>query len=448
MAINILVVTSSKKYYNDFRSILTKMNLNTFYCNTVEKAFNEASNHNYDILISDFDIWKRKISLSNFTKLYPDTEIIITANNPTYKDAGIAISQGATEYIPLNKGKDFLIKAINKAIQCNSNRNSIKKTLMTNYLLESKNKKYNKMLELCLKVARSNANILLVGESGTGKEVAAKYIHLYSQRSAMPFIAVNCSAFTDTLLESELFGHEEGAYTGAIKARKGRFEIANKGTLFLDEIGDISLTTQVKLLRAIETKTIQRLGSNIDTLIDFRLISATNKDLKSEILNNNFREDFIYRISTIVIKVPTLRERKEDLESLINFFLEKAQTEHGIKISNMEPEVKKFLYSYDYPGNIRELKNIIDRMVVFSENGTITKDGIPIMFAIRKSQKNSYDSSFNEVKTFKEFKKLSESKYLEWVLKQTNGNVTEAARQLDISSRQLFNKINEYNIKK
>ncbi len=322
------------------------------------------------------------------------------------------------------------------------------KTLMNNYLLESKNKKYNEMLKLCKKVAKSNVNILLIGESGAGKEIAAKYIHLYSLRSSMPFVTVNCSTFTDTLLESELFGHEQGAYTGATKARKGRFEIANKGTLFLDEIGDVSLTTQVKLLRAIETKTIQKLGSNIDTLVDFRLISATNKDLKSEVLNNNFREDFIYRISTIVIEVPPLRERKEDLEGLINFFIEKSQNENGIKISSIEPEVKEFLYSYDYPGNIRELKNIIDRMIVFSKDGVITKDGMPIMFSIRKNQKDNYDNSFNEVKTFREFKELSESKYLEWVLKQTNGNVAEAARQLDISTRQLFNKISQYNIKK
>nr|WP_209512623.1 sigma-54 dependent transcriptional regulator [Sedimentibacter acidaminivorans] len=329
-------------------------------------------------------------------------------------------------------------------------KTKLREKLLNHYLLDSTSESYNKMLSHCEKVANTKANILLTGESGTGKEVAAKYIHLCSPRSTNSFVPVNCSAFTETLLESELFGHEQGSFTGALKSKQGRFEYANNGTLFLDEVGDINLTTQVKLLRVLETKKVERLGSNTERLIDFRLISATNKDLLCEVVNDKFREDFFYRISTIVINIPPLRERHDDLDKLIKFFLEKSQEENDIKIKYIEPEPEKFLYSYNYPGNIRELKSIIDRMVILSVDGNITKDGIPILYNIKNKENNfcKETSSFNKIINFKDFKIETESKYLEWVLSQTGGNVAEAARKLDISARQLFNKIKEYNIKK
>lgn len=320
-------------------------------------------------------------------------------------------------------------------------------------MMSSKNESYNKMLAQCEKVARSMANVLIIGESGTGKEVAAKYIHLCSSRALSNFVAVNCSSFNESLLESELFGYEQGSFTGAVKSKQGKFELADNGTLFLDEVGEINISTQIKLLRVLETKKVERLGSNKEKLIDFRLISATNKDLSSEVSANNFREDFFYRISSIVIKVPSLIERKEDMEALIKFFLENSQKENNIEIKYMEPEVERFLHSYSYPGNIRELKSIIDRMVVLSSDGVITKEGIPILHDIYKKpgagsnyvKKSVY---YEKILPLKVFKHDSESKYLQWVLNQTGGNVAEAARQLDISARQLFNKINEYNLKK
>lgn len=319
-------------------------------------------------------------------------------------------------------------------------------------MLDSKNEGYLKMLSQCEKVAKSKANVLLIGESGTGKEVAAKYIHMCSQRCTNNFVAVNCSSYTETLLEAELFGYEQGSFTGAVKSKQGKFELANSGTLFLDEVGEINLSIQVKLLRVLETKRVERLGSNNEMLIDFRLISATNKDLTREVLSSDFREDFFYRISSIVINVPPLREREEDMEILIKYFLELSQKENDIKIKHIEPEVENFLYSYNYPGNIRELKSIIDRMVVLSSNGVITKDGIPILFDIHKNSdidKNSNgQNSYNKVIPFKNFKNETESDYLQWVLEQTGGNVAKAARMLEISSRQLFNKIRDYNLQK
>ncbi|MEG1930274.1 MAG: sigma-54 dependent transcriptional regulator [Anaerovorax sp.] len=323
--------------------------------------------------------------------------------------------------------------------------------LVDSFCLTTKNPLFQKTLDFCTKVASSNANVLLSGESGSGKEILAKYIHANSLRSNHGFVAVNCTSYSDTLLESELFGHEQGAFTGASYAKAGKFELAHNGTLFLDEIGDMQFNTQVKLLRTIETKCTERIGSNISNKIDFRLISATHQDLKAAVFNETFREDFFYRISTVVINVPPLRERHEDLDYFIDFFLRASSKENNKEIRHIQPEVFKFLHEYNYPGNIRELKNIIERMVILSENGSITVDGLPIMFAFRNSKKQVDPlpgSKFDKIIPFQEFKRQAEKEYLEWVFTQVGGNVAEAARQLKISNRQLFNKINELEIQK
>lgn len=374
--------------------------------------------------------------------------------------------------------------------QVNSRLNSLD-LLTTKYRLHSKNPAFQKTLSFCHRVANSSANILLVGESGTGKEVAAQYIHSLSRRSSKNFVAVNCSSYTENLLESELFGHEKGAFTGALKARPGKFDTASHGTLFLDEVGDISTPVQIKLLRVIESKQTERLGSDVTRYIDFRLISATNRDLNETVEDGTFRMDFFYRISTIVISIPPLRDRPEDLNDLIDFFLERSQQTNQKAITRIDPEASEFLHRYDYPGNIRELKNIIDRMVILSENGVITKDGLPILYSLKRgtgkpaarssgsSFSNSPSDSFlnssagsafphsssgsafpnspahsfpgagfpDEIVSLQQYRDHTEAVYLKWVLSQTGGNVAEAARRLHITSRQLFNKINRYGLR-
>ncbi len=420
---------------------------------SIENAFNELSNMAYDFFITDFLLFNKDFTINSFTDNFSQTDLIIAASEPSYSQESSALRSGAKEYVDIKSGIDFLPKILFNLHHDKKDKIKFKEKLLNTYMMDSSNESYNKMLSQCEKVARSKANVLLIGESGTGKEVAAKYIHLCSNRSSNSFIAVNCSSFTETLLESELFGYEQGSFTGAVKSKQGKFELADSGTLFLDEVGEINLSTQVKLLRVLETKKAERLGSNKEKLIDFRLISATNKDLVNEVLTNNFREDFFYRISSIVIKVPPLRERREDIDKLIEFFLEQSQNENEITIRKIEPEAEKFLYSYDYPGNIRELKSIIDRMVVLSSDGVITKDGIPILFDIHKKSHSikintAKNASYEKIIPLYNFKHDVEAEYLQWVLEQTRGNAAEAARQLGISSRQLFNKINEYNLKK
>jgi transcriptional regulator with PAS, ATPase and Fis domain len=291
-------------------------------------------------------------------------------------------------------------------------------------------------------VAMSNSNILILGESGTGKEVIAKHIHQCSSRKDENFVAVNCQVFSDGLLESELFGHEKGAFTGAIEKRIGRFEEADKGTLFLDEIGEIHPNIQVKLLRSIENKSIERIGSNKKIGIDLRLISATHKDLFKNIEKGEFREDLFYRINTIIIEIPPLRERKEDIPAFINFFLNMFKNEMKKNIENIEGELLEILMNYDYPGNIRELKNIIERLVVLSDSNMLSKRDLPI---IRVKSNETGRTDLN-LRTLKDVRQNAERKHIQQILMNCGNNISEAAKVLDISRRQLYNKIYEYNI--
>ena len=324
-----------------------------------------------------------------------------------------------------------------------------KEEIQKEFFLQTKSPAFQKSLDYCAQVASANSNVLLIGESGSGKEVAAKYIHALSSRAEKPLVSVNCNAFTETLLEAELFGYEQGAFTGASKSHTGKFELADQGTFFLDEIGDLNVTTQIKLLRTIETKMVERIGSNKKRHIEFRLISATNRDLSKAIIDGLYREDFFYRISTIVIKIPALRERKEDLKDMIMYFLDEMQRVNRIEITHIEPVVWDFLMNYEYPGNIRELKNLAERMVVLSNDGIITESALPVMYNIGK--KPIHDvvdrDSVDDIVSWKEFKERSEKEYLQHVLHVVNGNVAEAARRLGISSRQIFNKIGEYGIR-
>lgn len=310
--------------------------------------------------------------------------------------------------------------------------------LLNKYHLKSKNEKFLKVLSHCEKVAKTNHSILLIGEPGTGKEVLAKYIHACSPRIDNKFITLHCSSYAEDMLETELFGRD----------MPGKLELSNNGTLFLNEVGDITEPTQLKLLKVLDTNKVSRLGSDQEKIIDCKIISSTSKDLYSEVKEGTYRDDFFYRISSIVINVPPLRERPEDLDDLIEYFLKKSQEEYNITVDSIDSEAKEFLYNYDYPGNLRELKTVIDRMVVLSVDGRITKDGIPILFNIKKEINIPKADSYKQIMPFKEYKKESEANYLQWVLDQTGGNVTEAARKLNISARQLFNKINEYNLKK
>ena len=260
------------------------------------------------------------------------------------------------------------------------------------YLLETHNPKMQEIYKLAKKVSSSSSTVLILGESGTGKEVLAKYIHFCSKREG-PFIAINCAAIPEDLLEAELFGYEKGAFTGAVKSKPGKFELAHKGTLFLDEIGDLSLKLQAKLLRVLQEKQVERLGGNNPIKVEVRIIAATNKDLEKEVKEGRFREDLFFRLNVIPIKLPPLRERKEDIPLLAQFFLKKICQREGIEEKRLSPEALKILTEYSWPGNIRELENFIERLVILTEGEVIEVEdlSLEVLHLKNKPQKTLVD---------------------------------------------------------
>jgi two-component system NtrC family response regulator len=301
------------------------------------------------------------------------------------------------------------------------------------------------MLNLAGRVAASAATVLLRGESGTGKELIARAIHYHSPRASHPLIKVNCSALPETLLESELFGHEKGAFTGATSRRIGRFEAADKGTLFLDEIGDISPAVQVKLLRVLQEKEFERVGGNETVKVDVRLIAATNRDLEKAMREGSFREDLYYRLNVVAVTIPPLRDRKEDIPALMEHFLRKYSKENSKNIAGVTAEARDLLMRYPYPGNVRELENIIERAVVLVKGETITTADIPLHLRSVESEEKicvaKRDGSLTETLDTLERGIIMDA------LRSAGGVQTRAAEKLGISERVLRYKLKKYKIK-
>ena len=444
----ILVVDDEEQFRNVYRLMLEYKGFEVTLAASGEECLNLLDRDSYNLILTDFKMEDmdgiellKKIKENNYS-----CEVILVTAFSTVENAVSAMKLGAFGYFIKGQDPQILLKEIDKLVkikELESDNKAIKTNLMNfNYLLDTHSPKFKEVLRIAKKAAESNANILILGESGTGKEVIAKYIHQCSSRKDENFVAVNCQAFSDGLLESELFGHEKGAFTGAVERRIGRFEEADKGTLFLDEIGELSPNTQVKLLRVIENKTIERIGSNKNIGINLRLISATNRNLDKEIRDGKFREDLFYRINTITVDVPTLKERKEDIPILIKFFLNYYQNEMKKKIDKIEDGLMEILISYDYPGNIRELKNITERLVVLSDNGLLRKRDLP---TVKSGIEESFEINAG-LRPLKEIRQIYEMKYIKYVLLRCSHNVSEAARVLDISRRQLYNKLDEYGI--
>ncbi|MDD5434354.1 MAG: sigma 54-interacting transcriptional regulator [Nitrospira sp.] len=302
----------------------------------------------------------------------------------------------------------------------------------------TKDRRMKEILSILPSVAQSKSTVLIQGESGTGKELIAKAIHNNSLRKDKPFIAVNCAAIPDTLIESELFGHVKGAFTGAHQDRVGRFELANNGSIFMDEIADMSLATQAKLLRVIQEEKFERVGGSKTISVDVRIIAATNKNLSKEVREGKFREDLFYRISVFPITLPPLRERKEDIPLLITHYIEKFDIEMEKKINNVSPQAMKVLLNYFYPGNIRELRNIIEHAFVCSRGNTILPEHLPgELVSIREHLGISPDgSSLNHV----------EKEWIVKVLEKSGWRYQEAAKLLGISRTTLWRKLKDYGI--
>jgi DNA-binding NtrC family response regulator len=365
------------------------------------------------------------------------SSVIITAHG-TIQTAITAIKEGAYDYIekPFCPEKvELLIKNLVDHQNLIDENISLRKKIEDRFHFEGIIAKSPKMLnifELIKTVAPTTATVLIIGETGTGKEIIARAIHHQSKRKNKPFIATSCAALPESLLESELFGHEKGSFTGAMERKKGKFEAADKGTLFLDEIGEINANTQIHLLRALEEKKITRVGGNEEIDVDVRFISATNRNLRSMVKQGPFREDLYYRLNVVTIELPLLKDRREDILPLADHFLKKYTEENNKKIKNFSPEVIEFMLNYSWPGNVRELENMIERGVILAKKDAITLAELP---------QNIIHPISVEGKTIEEMTK----NHIMSVLEETKGNISKTAEILGIRRTTLYNKLKKYN---
>ncbi len=443
----LLIVDDEKDFRELLRIILIKQGYQADMAADGNEALKRLEENAYDIVLTD--MMMPGIGGNDLVDIiqerYKDTSCIVITGYGSIENAVETIKRGAFSYIIKSSDPQELLIEINKiaTIKSLSQENSRLRNVLSGpeALLQTQNESFRNAVLYAEKAAVTTANILILGESGVGKEVFARYIHEKSPRKSEIFMAVNCHSLSDTLLESELYGHEKGAFTGSQTRRIGRFEAADGGTLFLDEIGDMPVNTQVKILRNIENREIERIGSNASIHVDFRLISATNRNLQKEISSGRFREDLYYRINTVTIEIPPLRKRKEDLPMLVGFFVEKAARELKKNVFSVAPDLMDRLMAHDYPGNIRELKNIIERLVVISEGDILTLQGARQYDVFSGStEEKGAGSSLREVR------KHAESSHIIQTLKETGYCVESAAELLQISSRQLYNKIKEYDI--
>ncbi|MBO4553990.1 sigma-54-dependent Fis family transcriptional regulator [bacterium] len=374
-------------------------------------------------------------AVKEIRKINERVPILIMTAYGTIENAVQTVKSGAYDYILKPLDMSVLMKTIKIGLQKQDEQEEQSKLVSSEtYIAESSVMK--DIFALAEKVARSEANVLLTGESGTGKEVLANFIQEKSARSDKPFVKVNCAALHDQLLESELFGHEKGAFTGAVAQRKGRFELADTGTIFLDEIGDMALETQAKILRALQQGTFERLGGTQTIKTDCRVIAATNKDLEAAVAAGRFREDLYYRLSVVPMPIPPLRERKEDIPALANYFLKKHSEKNRKHMKRIVQEAMDKLVAYDWPGNVRELSNCIERAVILSLGDDITLESLP------NSIRQSSSAPAGDLNIMEQ----AERSAILTALKSCGGNKSLAAEKLGINRKTLASKMQRYNI--
>ena len=375
--------------------------------------------------------------------VYPSIEIILLTAYGNITDGVQAMKNGAFDYITKGDDNDRIIPLLNKAlekVQLQKRIAQLEQQVGKRYGFENILGNSPEILEavmLAKKVAPTHANVLLLGETGTGKEVFAQAIHTGSNRNGKPFMALNCSAFGKELLESELFGHKAGAFTGAVKDKKGLIEEAHTGTLFLDEIGEMPVELQAKLLRVLETNEFIKVGDTKSTKVDVRIIAATNRDLQTEVKEAKFREDLFYRLNVFTITLPSLRDRKKDIPLLASHFLQLFAQKTNQRLEGMDKDFFTHLQQHDWKGNIRELKNVIERAVIMADGPELTIHNLPL-----ELQNTNHKSQTLSAFDLSSVEKL----HIQRVLNHTKGNKTEAARLLNIGLTTLYRKIEEYHI--
>lgn len=387
-------------------------------------------------------------ALRRIKAISPGIAVFIMTAFQSVETAREALRQGASDYIVKPVDTEELLANIEREFSYRSlqRENTLLKERLGEQFAESniiaRSPKMREVLENIALIAPSDATVLILGESGTGKELAANLIHERSTRAKKPFIKLNCAALTEALLESELFGHEKGSFTGATEQKPGRFELAHGGSFFLDEVGEMSPTTQVKLLRVLQEQQFERVGGTESITVDTRIIAATNKELDEEVAASRFREDLYYRLNVVPIQLPPLRERKEDIPPLAEYFLKFYREKNQREIVQLLPEALDLMMRYDWPGNVRELENTIERGVIIARSEHLTPNELPPNIRKIAESTTGYGSEVTVGNTLKEMEK----EFIAQTLASVAGNRTRTAKLLGITRKTLQNKIREYNL--
>lgn len=449
---NILVIDDEAAQRDVLTGYLKKKGYTILSASSGKEGIEFTKSHPVDIILSDFkmpDLNGIEV-LEQVKKINPEISFVIVTAYGTVENAVKAMRLGAFDYIskPVDLDElDLMIERIIEHKNLKSENQLLKTQLQEKYKISSivsQSQKMEEVINVAARVSDSKANVLITGENGTGKEVLAKAIHYISPRKDAAFVAVNVPALTETLLESELFGHEKGAFTGADKMKKGRFEIAHGGTIFLDEVGDIPQSIQVKLLRVLQEHQFERVGGTEKIEVDVRIIAATNKDLEQKIKDGTFREDLYYRLNVVSIKIPPLRERREDILPMIENFIDKYCKENKKDKLEISKEAADVLMKYNYPGNVRELENIVERAVVLTRVKVITLNDLPMNIKGFKEEKTL--PVFGEGNLTEQVEALEKQLIFD-ALQESGGNQTKAGKLLGLTERNLRYKLKKYNIK-
>jgi DNA-binding NtrC family response regulator len=446
----ILIADDEKNIRSGLQIALEDEGYNVLLAADGDEAWKSITTNSIDLLISDLRMpgMNGQELLKKVVSNYPTMPVVILTGHGTIESAVEAMRNGAVDFLtkPLNLDRLFLlIRRAFSNLDLYDQNAALKKELaelkrQSGYnKIIGKSEKMVRLLDTVRQVADATASVLITGESGVGKELVADALHYQSSRSSGPFIKVSCATFAETLLEDELFGHEKGAFSGAVSSRRGRFELAHGGTLFLDEIGEISSSTQVKLLRVLQERQFERLGGEKTITVDVRLVAATNRDLKKEVERGTFREDLFYRLNVIHLNVPPLKERKEDIPLLLSHFLELYNERNKRKVEGFTPRAKAALLAYDWPGNIRELGNYVESMVVMTSSSIIDVEDLPEHIRDAGGDKQiviPLGSTMAE----------AEKALILATLANNKNNKSKAADTLGIARKTLHRKLQEYQI--
>ncbi len=443
----ILVIDDEVYIIKTLASILQDEGHLVFPAETGEGAMKFLASNEVDLIV--LDVWLPDADglelLERIKKIYPEIAVIMISGHGSIDIAVKSTRMGAFDFIEKPPSMERVITSVSNALeQVRLKRENLK--LKQESFIEDemigRSKKILNIKKVIETAAGTNARVFITGDSGTGKELIARAIYQRSKRLDKPFVKVNCAAIPTELIESELFGHEKGAFTGAVNRRIGKFELANMGTLFLDEVCDMSLAAQAKVLRVLQEQQFERVGGNETIDVDVRIIAGTNIDVKKAIDEGKFREDLYYRLNVIPVEAPPLSERDGDMELLANYFLKKSSNEHGIGIKEIDSAGMKFLQDHTWPGNVRELKNVIERLVIMVPGEVITDDDI-------KKHLESYDYDDIVISNSSSLKKAREEferNYIISSLKKNNRNITLAAKELGVERTNLHRKIKQYSI--